>query len=187
MQHVRQFDVVDEQRLPVQEPIVLVAFDRGAEIPRAHGAAFRNASAAAIIGVDDVLVAGAAADVAGQRLANVVLGRRRMLFQIRRHRHQDARRAIAALQTVMLVHRLLNRIELAAVAREALDGREFVAVGLHRQHQAGADRDTIEQNGAGAADAMLAADMGAGQPQFVAQEIAQQHPRVGGTAVGSCR
>ena len=34
----------------------------------------------------------------------------------------------------------------------------------------------VEQDGAGAADAVLAADMGAGEPQLVAQEIAQEHP-----------
>ena len=51
-----------------------------------------------------------------------------------------------------------------------------MAVGLHREHQAGADRRAIEQDRAGAAHAVLAADMGAGEQQFVAQEIAQQHP-----------
>jgi hypothetical protein len=52
-----------------------------------------------------------------------------------------------------------------------------MVVGLHRQHQAGTHRQTIEQHGTGAADAMLAADMGACERQIVAQEIAEQHAR----------
>ena len=49
MQQARKLDVIDEQRLPGQQPVVLIALDRGAEIPRAHGAAARKASAAAIM------------------------------------------------------------------------------------------------------------------------------------------
>ena len=51
-----------------------------------------------------------------------------------------------------------------------------VAVGLRREHQAGTNRRAVENDGAGAANAMLATDMGAGEQQVVAQEIAQQQP-----------
>ncbi len=44
VQHARQLDVVDEQRLPGEQPRVLVARDRGAEIARRHGAAPASAS-----------------------------------------------------------------------------------------------------------------------------------------------
>ena len=54
--------------------------------------------------------------------------------------------------------------------------RMLVAVRLHRQHQAGARRAAVEQDGAGAADAVLAAEMGAGQAELVAQEIGERHP-----------
>jgi hypothetical protein len=43
-----------------------------------------------------------------------------------------------------------------------------VAVGLHREEQAGAHRLAVEEHGAGAADAVLAADVGAGQAEVVA-------------------
>ena len=36
VQHPRQFDVVDEQRLPGEKPSVLIAFDGGSEIARRH-------------------------------------------------------------------------------------------------------------------------------------------------------
>src|SRR6202035_1156856 len=49
--------------------------------------------------VDDILVAGAAAQVAGKRLAYLVLGRRRILVEKGGHGHQDARLAVAALQS----------------------------------------------------------------------------------------
>ncbi len=54
----------------------------------------------------------------------------------------------------------------------------FAALGLHRQHQAGAHRGAVDDDGAGAADAVLAADMGAGQPQVVAQAVGERQPRL---------
>ena len=47
--------------------------------------------------------------------------------------------------------------------RDALDREQFVSVGLHGEHQAGAGRTPVEQDGAGAADTVLAAEMRAGQ------------------------
>ena len=49
MQHARQFDVIDEQRLPGQELLVFVAFDRCAEEASGHGTVARIACAAAIM------------------------------------------------------------------------------------------------------------------------------------------
>src|SRR5262249_48029271 len=53
-------------------------------------------------------------------------------------------------------------------------GCDLIAVGLHRQHQAGADRLAIEQDGAGAADAMLAAGVGAVEQEILTQCIEQR-------------
>ena len=47
-----------------------------------------------------------------------------------------------------------------------------------REHQAGAHRDAVEQHGAGAADAVLAAGMGAGEIELVAQAIEQRGARL---------
>ena len=63
----------------------------------------------------------------------------------------------------------------SARRRDALDGEQLVAVGLHREHQAGARRAAVEQDGAGAADAVLAAEMRAGEPELVAHEIGERH------------
>ena len=49
------------------------------------------------------------------------------------------------------------------VARQALDGDDAGPFSLHRQHQTGADRGAVDNDGARAAGAMLAAEMGSGQ------------------------
>ena len=68
VQHAGQFDIVDEQRLAGQESCVLIAFDRRAKAARRHGvspAAFGGLQH----GLDDVLIAGATAEIAGQCFA----------------------------------------------------------------------------------------------------------------------
>ena len=76
----------------------------------------------------------------------------------------------------MLAERLLQRRQLVGVG-EALDGLDVGAVDLHRQHQAGAHRRAVDDHRAGAADAMLAADVRAGQSERVAQKIAEMRAR----------
>ena len=140
--------------------------------------------------LDDVLVAGAAAQIARQAFADLVVGRERIFLDQIGRGHQHARRAEAALQGVMLVERLLQRVQLPMRA-EALDRLDAAAVGLHREHQAGAHAVAVDQHRAGAAHAVLAADMGAGQPERVAQEIGEQQARLdrasaGGAVHGDC-
>src|SRR5215204_910526 len=64
-------------------------------------------------GPDDVDVARAAADVALDRLANLLLVRGRLGTQQCRCAHQHPRRAVAALERVMVAERLLQRRQLA--------------------------------------------------------------------------
>ncbi len=63
--------------------------------------------------------------------------------------------------------------------REALDGPHLAAVDLHGEREAGARGLAVDIDGAGAAHAVFAADMGAGRPDLMPQEIGQQHPRLG--------
>src|SRR5947208_3134170 len=127
--------------------------------------------------VDDVLVARAAAQVPAQRVADLRIAGGCVVAQERDERHEDAGGAEAALQRVRLAESRLQRVELVRAARrEALDGRQLSAVRLHREHQAGAHRLAVEQHGAGAAHAVLAADVGAGEPQVLAEEVAQDQP-----------
>src|SRR2546422_2671761 len=75
-----------------------------------------------------------------------------MLAQERDERHEDARRAEAALQPVSLAERGLKRMQrVARAVSEALHGLDLVAVRLDGEHEAGADRLAVLQDGAGAA------------------------------------
>ena len=57
------------------------------------------------------------------------------------------------------------------------DGGDAVAVRLHGVHQARAHRRAVEHHRAGAADAVLAADMRAGEIQVLAQPVDQRGAR----------
>ncbi len=85
---------------------------------------------------------------------------------------QHAGRAIAVLQRVALLERELPIGDGAGIGK-ALDSLHLGAVALHREHQTAADDLAVEQHRAGAADAVLAADMGAGERKIVAQEVDQ--------------
>src|SRR3954464_13924263 len=74
---------------------------------------------------DDVLVARAAADGAGDRRADLRLARVGVGVQQRPRRHEHPGRAEAAVQRVLLVEALLDWVELA-VDRERLDGADLV-------------------------------------------------------------
>ena len=79
----------------------------------------------------------------------------------------------------MAAERLLQYGQATRLRRKPFDGADVGAVGLHRERQAGAGRHAVNFDRAGAAHAVLAADMGAGHRQIVTQEIGQQHARLG--------
>src|SRR5882724_11750536 len=74
--------------------------------------------------LDDVLVAGAAAQVPRQRPPHVLLGGIRVLLEQGRGGHYHARGAEPALQAVLLLEALLERVQLAG-AGQALDGLDL--------------------------------------------------------------
>ena len=61
-----------------------------------------------------------------------------------------------------------------AIGCQPLDGANLVAIGHHRKRGAGLHRLAVEMHDAGAALRGVAADMGAGQPQILAQKLHQQ-------------
>ena len=135
--------------------------------------------------VDDRPIAGATAEVAGERVARALVGRRLALVIEREQAHDDAGRAEAALRAVIVDHRLLHRMQALALG-EVLDGQHFGAVDLAEQQDAGVDRlvaqsavglQPRQDDGAGAAVALIAAllrPLGAG---FLAQPIEQRRAR----------
>ena len=84
---------------------------------------WRICTAAAADRLHDVLVAGAAAEVALEPVADLVLGGVRVLAQQVEAGHDHARGAVAALQPVGLVERLLQRVQRCALpgVGQALD------------------------------------------------------------------
>ena len=127
-------------------------------------------------GVDDVLIAGAAAEIAGNAFADLALGGRRVVVEQVDAGHDHAGRAESALQAVLLPEALLQRVQFA-VRGQPLDGRHLAAVGLHRKHRAGLRAAAVDEHGARAALARVAADVRAGQVQLFAQEVHEQRAR----------
>src|SRR5205085_3782833 len=86
-------------------------------------------------GFDDVLVAGAATEIAFEAVAYLFARRAGIAFEQLRGAHDHAGRAIAALQAVTFPEALLHGMKFA-VGRKTLDGRHTRAVGLHRKDRA---------------------------------------------------
>src|SRR5256885_16735968 len=127
--------------------------------------------------IDDALVARAPADVARQRLADLLLAGVGVIAEERGGLHDKPRRAETALETVRIPHRLLQRPQLA-VRGQALDRRYLAVRGLDRQHQARAHRPAVDDDRARPADAVLAADVGAGEIEVIPQEVRQRLARL---------
>jgi hypothetical protein len=119
------------------------------------------------------VIAGAAAEIAFEIFADFAVGRVGVVLHQVERAHDHAGRAEAALQRVIVAKRLLHRVQRVAVG-DVLDGLDRAALGLHRQQRARLDRLAIDMDDAGAALAGVAADMGAGEAERLAQELHQQ-------------
>src|SRR5258706_6784653 len=127
--------------------------------------------------LDDLRVARAHAEVAGEAAADLVFARIGILAQKRVRGEDHARRAVAALKAVALDERLLHRME-PAVRLQSLDRGDFPAVRLHREQEARFHQLAVEQDRAGAALADDAADVRAGEAGDLAQKMGQEQPRL---------
>ena len=88
-----------------------------------------------------------------------------------------AGRAIAALESIVLEKRRLHRMQLVAV-REPFDGRDLIAFVRDREAETGVHPAAVDQHSAGAALAVIATFLRAGQMQMFAQRIEQGRPRI---------
>ena len=93
--------------------------------------------------------------------------------------HEEPRRAEATLERVLRHEGLLQRSETVRGA-EALDGLDGAPLGLHGKHQAGTRRQAVNENRAGTADSMLAADVCPGEAEVVAEDVGESMARLGG-------
>ena len=90
-------------------------------------------------------------------------------------RHDLSRRTVAALEGVLLEEGGLHGVERAVFVGQPLDGGDRAALDLCCQSQAGQHPLAVDMDGAGAALALVAAFLGAGQRKPVAQRIEQRH------------
>src|SRR5262245_39167162 len=124
-------------------------------------------------GLHGVVVARAAAEVALEAVADVLLGRPRVLVQEPDRRHDHPGRAEAALEPMVLLEGRLHRVHLA-VGREALDGGDLRPVRLDREHAARLHGLAVDVDGAGAAGDGVAAHVRAGEVEVLAEEVDEQ-------------
>src|SRR5215471_15371394 len=127
--------------------------------------------------IDDGLIAGAAAVIAGEMGPDLFAARNAAAGQQFLRGQQHARRAIAALQGVARDERLLQVGDLVRISH-AFDGVDARAVALHRQHQAAAHHHPVDTYTTGAAYAVLAADVTARERDVFAQKVDQRLARV---------
>src|SRR4051794_11906612 len=96
------------------------------------------------------LLEGAALADIGDRLVDIRVGRLRLFLEQRRDGHAHAALAIAALRDVLGDPSLLHLVQ-RAVGGEAFDGGDLLADRVRHLHAAGAGRNPVQMNGAGAA------------------------------------
>src|SRR6266851_1497073 len=121
----------------------------------------------------DLDIAGAAAEVTGERVLDLVARRLRIGFEERFGGEEESGRAVPALRGAQVGERLLQRMELATL-RHSFDRAHGVTGAREAQHQARQHRCSIQQHRAGAALAQLAAVLRAGESQILAQDFEQR-------------
>ena len=122
--------------------------------------------------LEDRCVSGATTQVAGELLFDLRCRRGRVVRQQALHRHEESRCAESTLECVALPHRLLDEPQFITVAQR-LDGLDVRSLRLHRQHQAGPDGLTVDRHRARTTHTVLAAEMRAGEPEVIAQQLSQ--------------
>src|SRR5438093_12828004 len=124
-------------------------------------------------------VAGAAAEVAADRLGDLVARWPRVRVEKRLRRQQDPRRAIAALRRALFGERGLQGVKLWPL-REPFHGRDVRMRDLLRQGEAGEDRHAVGEDRACATLAELAAVLRTGEIQLRAQHLEERVLRLRG-------
>ena len=194
-------DVVGVVAVAAEEAHVLLTANGCTDAFEAHGRYLRLLLGGALFGrfgvhqrmrggdrLDDVVVTGAAAEIAFQAFADFLLGQ---AVGMRLHQvdggHDHAGGTEAALQCVMLAEHLLHRVQRAVGRGKALDREDARAVRLQRKLGAGLHRNPVDMDHAGAALAGIAADMGAGEAELLTQQFDKQGAVLRPLPCAACR
>ncbi|XYI44536.1 hypothetical protein CMPELA_08695 [Cupriavidus necator] len=132
--------------------------------------------------IDDVLIPGAAAQVAVQRFPDIAFGRRRLVRKQRSCRKQHSWRTEATLQAMKFVEGLLEH-GCRVVVLHAFNRVKLAAVSLGGKYGARLHVRPVDKHRAGSALGGVATDVNAGQAFLVPQQVHQQPPwlYLGGT------
>src|SRR5215470_5031919 len=84
---------------------------------------------------DNVAVARAAAEIAGDRFFDLLVGGLDLFAEQSISRHQHARRTVAALDSVVVPERFLQRMQ-SLVLSQPFDCNDLISIGLHGKHHA---------------------------------------------------
>jgi hypothetical protein len=122
--------------------------------------------------VDDLLVASAAAEVAGKSLANLVVGRIRDAVKEVMRGHDEPWRTEATLDGSGLDERRLDEIK-DVIVRESFDRGDLTTLGLSGEHKARAHEHTVEVDGAGTALTLLTRVLRTRKPKVLAEQKEQ--------------
>src|SRR5690606_3762649 len=126
---------------------------------------------------DDGLIAGAAAQVAGQRVGDLLPARVGVVVEQRLGDHDHAGGAVAALDGVLLEEGLLQRVQLISGV-QPFEGEHLAARHVFDRQQAGEERLAVNQNGAAPTAALLAARLRRRIAELVAQQGLQRDERL---------
>src|SRR2546423_3969839 len=141
-------------------------------LPRRLGLLPAHARRGQFHGLVDLQVSGAAAQVARQRLLDLVTRGSRVLAEQRFRGEQEGGRAVPALRRAELGEGVLERMQRPASCNP-LDGFHATPRAREAEHQTGQHGLAIHEHGAGAALAQLAAVLRAGETQVFAQHFEQ--------------
>src|SRR5215472_13945954 len=127
----------------------------------------------------DVVVTGAAAEIALEILADLPLARIGVVFDEIERAHDHPRSAEPALQRMVVAERLLHRVQ-GIAGRDTLDRQHRAALCLQGEQGAGLDGFAVDMNDTGAALARVAPDMSTGEAKLLAQQLHQKRSALDG-------
>src|SRR5262249_27426453 len=167
VQHAGKVDVIDEHSLPYQQFIVFCALNWCAD--ESHRPTLRfpvrsslrdHTTGSLDDGVDDILIARTAAEMTRNGFSHLCFVERAALAQQRSRSHEKSGSAKPALESVMSLESLLQRVK-GVIFSQTFHCCELGLVRLHCKHQARPHRLAVIEHRAAPTHTMLATDVGA--------------------------
>src|SRR5687767_13890353 len=137
--------------------------------------------------VENLVVISAAAQIARDAMRELLTRGIRVGLEIADGGHHKARHAEGALEALALDDGLLHRVECAIGLGKAFYAHDLLASHAMREHRARIVRHIVYKHGARAAFGAIASELGAGEPQLVAQRSEEHTSELQSLAYLVCR